>query len=69
MKKLDERTSANMDFALEEICRGFPNGGDHETRKHIATQLMIAAKLGNNTLGGLQSVASRALKETRKIAS
>jgi hypothetical protein len=26
---------ANMDFVLEETCRVFPNGGDHERRKYI----------------------------------
>ena len=39
MTKLDDRTIANMDFVLEETCRVFPNGGDHERRKYIAQKL------------------------------
>jgi len=32
MTKFDERTAANLDVVLENVCRGLPNGGDHETR-------------------------------------
>jgi len=39
MIKMNERTIANMDFVLEETCRVFPNGGDHERRKYIAQKL------------------------------
>jgi hypothetical protein len=65
MKRIDERTSANMDVALEEACKMLPNGGTHETRKRIAERLLRAAKRGNNTLGGLQAEASKALKEIK----
>jgi hypothetical protein len=34
--EFDERTLANMDVVLDEICRELPNGGDHESRKFIA---------------------------------
>jgi hypothetical protein len=60
---MDERTLANMDFVLEETCRVFPNGGDHERRRFIAQKLKLSAKEGNTTLGGLRSVAYSALKE------
>ena len=64
MTKLDERTIANMDAALENVCRGLPNsGGDHATRKYVAQKLVQAAKRGNTTLGGLEAAGHRALQE------
>jgi hypothetical protein len=63
MAQIDERTTANMDVVLEEVCRGLPHGGDHQGRKHIAQKLLQSAKKGNITLEGLRNVASRALSE------
>jgi hypothetical protein len=60
MTKIDERTTANMEVALEEICRNLPHGGDHERRKRIAQRLVQAAKKGNVTLDALRTVANRA---------
>jgi hypothetical protein len=70
MTKIDERTAANMDVVLEEVCNDLPHGGDHESRKHIAQSLMQSAKKGNVTLEGLRTVANRALSElsSRKSA-
>ena len=61
---------ANMDFALEETCRVFPHGGDHERRRFIARKLKPIASKGNVTLGELRMVAHSALKEltTQKSA-
>jgi hypothetical protein len=44
MTKINERTAANMDVVLDEVCSGLPHGGDHESRKHIAQRLMQSAK-------------------------
>ena len=64
MTKLDERTTANMNVALEKVCRVLPNsGGDHETRKYIAKKLLQPASKGERTLGALEAVARRALQE------
>jgi hypothetical protein len=63
MSKLDERTTANMDVVLEQACRIFPHGGDHEQRRRIAQKLMLSARKGNTTLGGLTAVASAAVQE------
>jgi len=63
MGQIDERTTANMDVVLEEVCRGLPHGGDHQRRKHIAQKLLQSVKRGNITLEGLRNVASRALSE------
>jgi hypothetical protein len=69
MTRLDERTIAHMEAALEKACRKFPNGGDHETRKFIARKLKLSAKKGNTTLGGLSTVAHRALEDLSKRES
>lgn len=61
MSEFDERTQANMDVVLDEICRELSNGGDHETRKFIAEHLMQAARGGSTTLGELTYVGRRAL--------
>jgi hypothetical protein len=63
MTKTDERTQANMDVVLEEVCRDLPHGGDHESRKHVAQRLMQSAEKGNVTLEELRTVAHRALSE------
>ena len=66
MSKLNERTFANMDSVLEEACRVFPNGGDHESRKYIAEKLKQHAMQGDVTLTVLRAVAQSALKEITK---
>jgi hypothetical protein len=35
-----------MDFVLDEACRVFPNGGDHERRKYFAQKLKRHAMQG-----------------------
>ncbi len=49
MDEFDERTKANMDVVLDAICTELPHGGDHESRKFIAEQLMQAARGGKTT--------------------
>ena len=66
MMKLNERTIANKDIVLEETCRVFPNGGDHERRKYIAEELKRHAMRGDTTLTELRTVAQSALKEIRQ---
>ena len=61
MDEFDERVQANMDVVLEEVCAELPNGGDHESRKYIAGQLIQAARAGKITLGELTYVGRRAL--------
>jgi hypothetical protein len=57
----DDRTKANMDVVLNGVCAELPNGGDHESRKFIAAQLIQAARGGKTTLGELTFVGRRAL--------
>ena len=61
MAEFDERTQANMDVVLEEVCAELPNGGDHESRKFIAEQLIQCARSGRATLGELMNAARRAI--------
>jgi hypothetical protein len=70
MTGIDERITANMDVALEEVFAGVPHGGDHESRKHVAKKLIQSAKKGNITLDGLRAVARDASQQvlTRKSA-
>jgi hypothetical protein len=63
MDEFDDRTRANMDVVLEDICREMPHGGDHESRKFIAERLMECAREGRSSLSELNSVARRALLE------
>ena len=70
MDEFDDRTRANMDVVLEEICSEMPHGGDHESRKFIAERLMECAREGRSSLAEFNSVARRALLElTNRKAS
>jgi hypothetical protein len=66
MSKLDERTKAHMEFALEEACRELPHGGDHDFRKKVAQKLLQSARKGNTALSGLSVVARTAVAEAAK---
>ncbi|KRR20847.1 hypothetical protein CQ14_26495 [Bradyrhizobium lablabi] len=59
MTKLDNRAIANMDLALEQACRVFPHGGDHERRRYVAQKLRLSARKGNTTFDGLIAVERR----------
>ena len=61
--KLDDRTLANVEVALEAAFRNHPYGGDHESRKRVARRLLQSANGGNHTFGGLEAVAKSALNE------
>jgi hypothetical protein len=64
-EEFDERTQANMDVALNKICGELPHGGDHESRKFIAEQLIQAARAGKSSLTELTYVARRALVQVQ----
>lgn len=66
MTGLDDRTKANLDVVLAEVCRPLPHGGDHELRKAIAEKLLASAIEGNRTIGGLTEIARVALAELTK---
>jgi hypothetical protein len=66
MTKLDDRTITKMDWALEQACRVFPHGGDHERRRYVAQKLELSARNGNTTFDGLTAVANAAVDELSK---
>ena len=68
MNEFDDRTLANMDVVLDEVCSALPAGGDHESRKFIAEQLMKAARGGKNALGELTYIGRRALAQLQNKA-
>jgi hypothetical protein len=57
----DARTLANMNVALERVCRRRPDGEDHELRKLIAKSIIGCAKRGQKTLGALIEAGERVL--------
>jgi hypothetical protein len=66
MVEFDERTQASMDVVLEEVCAELPNGGDHESRKFIAEQLIQCARSGRTTLGEPMYTARRAIVQLQR---
>ena len=68
MTEADGQTQTRMEVALENACRIFPNGGDHESRRHIAEQLKLSVASGNTTLEGLCALADRLVRKMSKVA-
>jgi hypothetical protein len=64
---LSDRMKSNMEVVLEETCRQLPRGGDHESRKAIAEQLLKAAEAGQTTPNELRAVALRAFASATRI--
>jgi hypothetical protein len=56
-----DRVQASMDVVLDQVCAELPNGGDHESRRYVAEQLIEAAREGKTTVGELTSVSRRAI--------
>ncbi|MCK1368042.1 hypothetical protein [Bradyrhizobium sp. 62] len=65
---LSDRRKSNMEVVLEETCRELPSGGDHESRKLIAEQLLAAAEAGHITFNELRAAALRAFPGAAKLA-
>jgi len=66
MKRFDDRTTANLDVALEAACRSLPNGGDHALRKKVAQRLLASVRRGKATLGVLSKIARTAFHEAAR---
>ena len=58
--RFDARTLANMQVALERVCRQRPNGEYHKVRRRVAQRIMQCAKRGKRTLGALTKAGERA---------
>lgn len=50
-----------LDEVLNDVCRGLPQGGDHESRKYEAERLFQAAETGETTASGLRHAGREAL--------
>lgn len=61
MSEFPERVQGNMDVVLDQVCADLPSGGDHESRRYVAEQLIQAAREGKITLGELTSAGRRAI--------
>jgi hypothetical protein len=66
---IDRHTAAKMEVVLE-VFASEPHGGDHESRKHVAEELIESAKKGNVTLDGLRAVGRDAFQQlsARRLA-
>lgn len=57
----DLRTLANMNAALERVCKRAAHGEDHSVRKDVAKQIVKCAGRGKTTLGELTAAGQRGL--------
>jgi hypothetical protein len=57
----DIRTLANMDVALERVCKKTPLGEQHETRVLVADAVLRCARRGKVSLGALTHAGARVL--------
>lgn len=57
----DARTLANMNVALDRVCRKSPSGERHEVRKRVGQAIVRCAKNGKTTLGALTEAGEKAL--------
>ncbi|MBR0801803.1 hypothetical protein JQ615_41450 [Bradyrhizobium jicamae] len=64
MENFDQHTLFRMDLALEEACRRLSRyGGDHESRKYVAKQLIGTAGAGKIGFEDLRAAAEVALRD------
>ncbi|UFW71294.1 hypothetical protein [Bradyrhizobium sp. WU425] len=61
MSEFTGEVQANMGLVLDQVWAGLPNGGDHESRRYVAEQLIQAVRAGKTTLGELTSAGRRAV--------
>jgi hypothetical protein len=64
-ESFDSRTLANMEVALERACKilSIERSGQHEARRHIASEILRCAESGDRTLGGLTEAGHAAASE------
>jgi len=65
----DVRTLANMNVALERVCKKAANGEAHPIRERIARQIIRCASNGKTTLGELTAAGQRAISRVASVAS
>jgi hypothetical protein len=65
VRDIDRRVQAALDLVLEEVCRELPSGGDHESRKFVAEQLIHCVTSGKTSLGELAYAGRRAIGQLK----
>jgi hypothetical protein len=63
-----EPVRVHLEKVLRDVCRTFPNGGDHEIRKLIAGKLLDGTGAGISSARDLRAIAMRALLEAQNRA-
>jgi hypothetical protein len=61
--RFDRPTLAKMEVALERACSALNWGQNHETRRHVARQILRCARRGNVSLEALTEAGSIAATE------
>jgi hypothetical protein len=70
-ERIQPACAANLVLVLNDVCEEFPNGGDHETRRFVAEQLVYSARSGRTSIEHLLKVGKRAvilLQSARHVA-
>ena len=57
----EPRILANMNVALDRVCKRTPKGELHNTRKRVAKAIVKCAKSGKTSLGALTEAGEKAL--------
>jgi hypothetical protein len=57
----EPRTLANMNVALDRVCRKIASGEDHNVRKRVAKAIVQCARSGKTTLAALTEAAAKEL--------
>jgi hypothetical protein len=58
----EPRTLANMNVALDRVCRKIPSGEEHNVRKRVAKAIVQCARSGKTTLGALTEAGAKELE-------
>jgi hypothetical protein len=60
------RAVANMEVALDRVCRRLPDGENHKVRKRVAAAILRCAKQGQTTLAALTAAGEVASPKKQK---
>jgi hypothetical protein len=57
----EPRTLANMNVALNRVCKKIASGESHAVRKRVAKAIVRCARSGKTTLGALTEAGAKEL--------
>jgi hypothetical protein len=61
MSEVTSGFKTRLEYVLDQICVGAPDGGSHEMRRFVAEKLVVATQSGERSLDGLTRIARQAL--------